>query len=258
MKSVWFKKIVICFSFLMLLNLPNLAIADVEQDEDKFEGFNRAMFTFNSVLDHYIFRPIAVGYRAVTNQYVRDRISSVFSNLGEPVNAANNLLQGEFTASLKNIGRFGLNSTLGLFGTYDVAGPAWKLSPEKTSFDETLSSWCVGDGPFLVLPLLGNQTPRSVVGLTVDGFANPVVIAATNDRNYSAKIIYPTAALLAVSQREKAIELLDEVANNSLDPYVTLRSMYMQNRQKIKTCRFKKNESVESSYDFDFDEDDED
>ncbi|MDD4556809.1 MAG: VacJ family lipoprotein [Alphaproteobacteria bacterium] len=236
----------VCFS-------AGVVRADIPvENEDKFEGFNRAMFGFNMTLDEYVLEPLAKGYRAITNQYVRDRVSGVLSNIVEPVSAVNHLLQGDVVKSGQNIGRFALNSTLGLLGMYDVAGGGWHLAPAKTNFDETLATWCVKDGPYLVFPVLGMNTMRSFSGEIVDGFANPLYIATYGDSNINAKVLYPYAGLVMISKREKSIEFIDSFKQSSVDLYAISRSAFLQNRKKMARCGVVE-ESATPDYDFDFD-----
>lgn len=224
-----------------------------DMDYDKYESFNRFSFEINNQLDRFILRPLAVGYRTITTQYIRDRVRSALTNIKEPIYSVNNMLQGEFIAGLKNIGRFAINSTLGLAGMYDVAGGGFGLEPSPSSFDKTLANWGVKDGPYLVLPILGSTTPRALVGDTFDGLGNPVYLATYNDANIRDKIIYPYIALSAVSAREASLEFIDDFRKNSVDFYSTVRSAYIQNRKKI----IKSNEGS-PVLDYDFDMDDED
>ena len=139
------------------------AISDTHDQADTFETYNRAMFKFNYQVDKYVLKPLAEGYRNITNQYTRDRVSSVIANLKEPLYAANNLLQGDLKDSGMSLARFAVNSTLGLGGMYDVAD-GWGWPRHKAGFDSTLAKWCVPDGPYIVLPIFGPSTPRAEIG----------------------------------------------------------------------------------------------
>lgn len=122
------------------------AVSDTHDQADTFETYNRAMFKFNYQIDKYVLKPLAEGYRAITNQYARDRISSVIANLKEPLYATNNLLQGEFTDSGMSLARFAVNSTLGLAGMYDVA-EGWGWPRKKAGFDSTLANGALKTAP---------------------------------------------------------------------------------------------------------------
>ena len=218
------------------------------QSIDKFETYNRAMFSFNYQVDKYVFKPVATGYRNVTNQYTRDRVNSVLLNLTEPLIAVNHMLQGDPKESGKSLSRFVINTTLGLVGMYDVA-KGWGIEPKPTLFNQTLAKWCVKDGPFIVLPLLGPSTPRAATSLMLDIVANPIYFAIPKDANIRDKIKYTYTAVGIIALREKNIELLDDLENNSVDFYAAVRSAYLQNQSKNK-C-YNAVETTET-YDFDF------
>lgn len=229
------------------------------EDDGALEAYNRAMFDFNMQVDKYVLKPVAKGYRAVTTKFIRERVSNFFSNLREPATMINHSLQGNFTDSGKSLGRFAVNSTLGLLGTFDVAS-GWNIPNNKTSFDKTLANWCVPDGPFVVLPLLGPSTPRAATGRAVDAVADPLYWAnqyinfGEDWKRYS--FIYGLTALGFVSAREENLELIDNLTANAVDTYSMVKSAYVQNRLKIGACQSTNTESAQASYDFDFDEDD--
>lgn len=223
-----------------------------DTEADPFENFNRRVFSFNDAVYENVFFPIAKGYRAVTTPFIRERVNSFVANLDEPISAANNLLQLEFADAAKNVARIAINTTLGLAGTFDVAS-GWGLSNDKASFNQTMASWCVVDGPYLVLPFIGGNTTRGIVGTAVDAAADPVYWMTYNDANYHDKITYPYTAIKYTAKAENYMDLYNDFKQNSVDFYATMRSAYLQNQRKLK-CRFAKEEIVES-YDFDFDED---
>lgn len=230
--------------------------ADQHDQSDTFETYNRAMFKFNYQFNKYVMKPLARGYRAVTNQYTRDRVSSALSNLKEPLYAANHLLQGDVKASGLSVARFAVNSTLGLAGTYDVAG-GWGWKRDKADFDSTLAKWCIDDGPYLILPFYGPSTPRAAVSLLVDSAANPLFWATYNDANVRDKVMYSYTGVSAVVKFDENLELLDDLERNSVDFYATMKSAYMQNRKNMGCINDSKANDT-STYDFDFDIEDED
>lgn len=231
------------------------------EDSNVLDTYNRAMFDFNVKVDDYVLRPVSKGYRAVTTQFIRNRISNFFANLKEPASLANHLLQGNIVDSVSAGGRFLINSTLGLLGTFDVAS-GWGLSKNKTGFDKTLAKWCVPDGPFIVLPIFGPSTPRAATGLVVDAVSDPIywgdeyMVFNKDWEKYS--FYYGLSALGFVSVREQNLDFLDKLTADSVDAYSTIKSAYIQNRLKINVCAFSDKEDAQASYDFDFDEDFED
>lgn len=242
-----FKRFIACVAVFSSISLPAFSM----EDDSWLEAYNRGMFGFNMTVDKYLLKPVAKGYRAITTQSIRNRVTSAIDNTEEPVSALNHLLQLQPKKNLKSIGRFLINTTLGLGGMFDVA-EGWGLKKEPTGFDETLASYCVPDGPFFVAPLLGVYTIRSATGDLADGFANPIYWGAINDKNYSAKISYGYAGIKAINSRERSLDLLDDLEKNSVDFYSTVRSAYLQNRQKMNQC----GSNNVPSYDFDFDDED--
>ncbi len=226
-----------------------------EDKADPYENFNRKIFAFNDGFYENVMFPIARGYRKVTTPFIRERVSSVVANLQEPISTINHLLQLRFADSAQSLGRFALNTTLGLGGMFDVA-QGWKLPPDKTSFNETLASWCVAEGPYLVVPFLGASSPRGLSGTLVDAVADPVYWVTYNDANISAKISYPYAAVKYTSFAEAYADIYEDLKRNSVDFYSTMRSAYRQNQSRYR-CRFAPEPTAET-YDFDFGIDDED
>lgn len=221
--------------------------------EDPFESINRPIFEFNYQADKYVIKPVAKGYRAITTPFVRERVSSVLSNLQEPVSAGNLLLQGEPVAMTKSLGRFVLNSTLGLAGMFDVA-EGWGLPKREATFNETFAKWCIPQGPYLVLPLIGPSTPRAATGLALEFVFDPVYWGTYNDANVHDKASWGLAAVYGITAREQALDLLDDLERNSVDYYTTLRSAYLQNQSKLRCYRDKSEETAAYDFDFGFEE----
>ena len=242
---------------VMVACVAACASSATEQHEydDPFEGYNRAMFSFNYQVDKYVIKPVAEGYRAVTTPFIRERISSVIDNLKEPVSAGNHLLQADPEASVKSLSRFVINSTLGLGGMFDVA-EGWGLPKDKTTFNETFAKWCIPQGPFIVLPLLGPSTPRAATGMALDFVFDPVYWATYQDANVHDKASWGYAIAQGITAREAALDILDDLERNSVDFYATMRSAYLQNQNKLK-C-FNDVSKDENTYDFDFGIEDED
>ena len=242
---------------VMVACVAACASSATEQHEydDPFEGYNRAMFSFNYRVDKYVIKPVAEGYRAVTTPFIRERISSVIDNLKEPISAGNHLLQADPEASVKSLSRFVINSTLGLVGMFDVA-EGWGLPKDKTTFNETFAKWCIPQGPFIVLPLLGPSTPRAATGMALDFVFDPVYWATYQDANVHDKASWGYAIAQGITAREAALDILDDLERNSVDFYATMRSAYLQNQSKLK-C-FNDVSKDENTYDFDFGIEDED
>lgn len=192
---------------------------------DPLEGINRATFAFNDTVDAAVLKPVAKGYQAITPQFVRSGVNNLFTNVGDVAGAVNSLLQGKPTQAASNAGRFLVNSTLGIFGLFDVATPMG-LEKFNEDFGQTLGTWGVGTGPYLVVPFMGPSTLRDVTGRGVDsylGWARQVDHIPTRNSAYGVELIDVRAGLLGAGQT------LEEAA---LDKYQFLRDAYLQRRMR--------------------------
>lgn len=239
---------------------PNGTKMKASDEESKLEVYNRAMFNFNYQLDKHVIKPVAKGYKFITTQSMRNRVTNFFDNLEEPASAINNLLQGEFKNSGQSVARFAVNSTLGLLGLFDVAS-GWGMAKKSNSFDATMAKYCVPDGPFFVVPVLGPSTPRYLVGWGADAFANPLYWALYDKKGESWVPVtaYGAPGLKYINKRAENMALLDSLEEGSVDYYATIKAAFLQNRQKFQSiCAQSATEGGASqSYDFDF-EDEED
>lgn len=245
----------------IIITFANICPLSAQESDSALESYNRAMFNFNAAADYFVIKPLAKGYRAITTPFIRERVHDFYANLKEPVSTINHALQGNIIDSGKSLGRFVINTTLGLLGTFDVAS-GWGLQNNRTDFDRTLARWCVPDGPFFILPLIGPSTPRAATGMAADTLATPTYWA-----NYYASFgqdwerytfYYGLTALGFISLREENIEFLDNLTANSVDPYATIKSAYIQNRLKIGVCGKTEVDAQSAGYDFDFDDMDDD
>ena len=244
-------KYVAILSTLVLTSACATNIHRSDADADPFEGVNRKIFSFNDAVYENVFFPVARGYRKITTPFIRERVNSFVANIDEPISAVNHLLQLELGAMAKNIARVAINTTLGLGGMFDVA-QGWGLEPDKTGFNQTVASWCIADGPYIMVPFVGGSSTRGVVGMAADATADPVYWMTYNDANYHHKIAYTYAAVKYTAKADNYMDLYSDFKQNSVDFYATMRSAYLQNQKNLK-CRFAGEEQTQS-YDFDFDE----
>ncbi len=193
-----------------------------EAPRDPFEPFNRAMFSFNEKVDQYALKPVALGYRAVTPKLFRIGVTNVLSNLNAPVVFVNDVLQVAPTRAGTTVARFGINTTVGVAGIFDVA-KAVGLEKHSEDFGQTMGRWGVGPGPYLVLPLFGPSSIRDGVGTVVDVAFDPLNYARF-DGDDAARLT--RGALNVVSAREAGIEAIDSIYATSIDPYVSIRNTY--------------------------------
>ena len=209
---------------LFLLLLAFLIVPSTyASDDDPLEPMNRAIFEFNEIVDDNVLKPIAKGYKYVTPDPVEVGISNFFSNLGEIGTITNDLLQLKFAQAGRDTMRFFLNSTLGIFGIFDVATPLG-LSKNKEDFGQTLGFWGVPDGPYLVLPFLGPSSFRDGPSMIVDYELSPVEQLHHEERQVlqTLDIVDTRARLL------RATKILDTAAK---DKYIFIRESYLQKRE---------------------------
>jgi phospholipid-binding lipoprotein MlaA len=134
---------------------------------DPFEPMNRAVFSFNEAADDYVIKPIAEAYKFVLPEFARTGVTNFFSNINDVLIGANNLLQGKPAETANDIGRFLINSTIGVLGLFDVATDMG-LDKNREDFGQTLGVWGVPDGPYVMLPFFGASNVRDTVGFVVD------------------------------------------------------------------------------------------
>ncbi len=201
---------------------------NVEDVNDPFETVNRAFFAVNLTIDKAVLRPLALGYQAVVPEFARDGIRNVLDNLDAPVVLANDLLQGEMSRASTTLGRFAINSTLGLGGLFDVA-EEMGLPQHSEDFGQTLAVWGVGEGPYLVLPLLGPSPPRDLAGRFMDMTFDPFNYVNFGRDLRWIPVLRSTVSL--IDSRARLLTALDEIERTSIDHYVAIRSVYRQSRE---------------------------
>jgi|TARA_B110000114_G_C15074325_1_gene391075 phospholipid-binding lipoprotein MlaA len=205
-----------------------------EPIKDCFEGLNRASFALNQGLDKIILKPVAKIYRDLPMS-ARTGTSNILVNLSSLITVPNNVLQGDFKKAGVNTGRFVINSTLGILGIFDVAKKIGFTNYEKEDYGQTLGAWGVGPGCYLVLPIFGPTTVRDAGGSFInvmggDPFYN---ISAHGNNEYLNKSDYMLSkALTGVDFRAKNIESIENLEKNSIDFYASVKSLYLQDRQK--------------------------
>ena len=255
------KKIIITFLISIMCLSNSIAGTDGENSisknpklvKDCFEGLNRGTFALNQGLDRAVFKPIAKGYRTLPSP-VRTGTSNVLVNLSSLVTIPNNILQGEIKTAGVNTGRFIINTTLGILGIFNVAEKMGFSKYEKEDYGQTLGVWGMGAGCYLVLPVLGPSTVRDTAGSFINVMGgDPYYNVSTHGNNqYLDKSDYMlTKTLTAVDFRSKTIDSFDNLEKNSMDFYASVKSLYLQDRQrKIRN----KNPTIEVIYEGDWEE----
>ena len=261
MKKLFSIAVLILFSQFQVLNAiagsdGQLEISSKKNNQDVkdcFESVNRGIFAFNQGLDKVIFKPLAKGYRKLP-QPVRSGTSNALSNLGNLVTIPNNILQGQIKDASINSLRLIINSTLGIAGIFDVASYYGLQKLEKEDYGQTLGTWGVGEGCYFVLPVLGPTTVRDSIGSLANvtgGDAWYNVTVANDTQYFNEADYYLTRLLSGIDFRAKNLESLDSLENTSIDLYASIRSLYLQDRQrKIKNL----DEATETMSDDDWDE----
>ena len=247
----------IILTFLSLFSQINLAKAEIsanrkielknsedefnfEEDEssslkinDPFEKINRTTYKFNNLVDKILLKPIVNLYR-YTPQPIRKATRNFLNNLSLPLSAFNSLLQGKIDNSLANTSTFLINSTIGIFGTIDIASHRGLLY-NKEDFGQTLGSYGIKSGPYIVLPILGPSSTLNLAGEIMDRTISPFGFNSLNlfskqplSKNEN-RLIFAIAS--AIDKRDQLDPLITSVNQESLDPYATIRSAYLQNRQ---------------------------
>ncbi len=216
---------------LLLLTVLLTACASIQQTErvakiDPFERVNRAVFSFNETADEYVIKPVAEAYKFVLPEFVRTGVTNFFSNINDVLIAANNLLQGKPSNAASDIGRFLVNSTIGILGLFDVATDMG-LDKNREDFGQTLGVWGVADGPYMVLPFFGASNARDTVGLVVD--IETDCMLNTNKLDSDEKLA--VNGLRVVNRRADLLDAGQLLEDAAFDKYSFVRDGYIQRRR---------------------------
>jgi phospholipid-binding lipoprotein MlaA len=193
---------------------------------DPLEPINRGIYKFNDTLDKAVLKPVARGYQTAMPAVIKAMIANFFSNLDDVDATANDLLQFKLKQGFSDGMRFVVNSTLGVFGLIDVASQG-DLKKHQQDFGLTLGKWGIGNGPYLVLPILGPSTLRDTAGLYGDGFASPLYQMSNmraRNQSYMLRGLSHRAAFLNQES------VLDEAM---IDPYQFIRESYLLHRKSL-------------------------
>jgi len=204
--------------------------AEFDKTNDPFEPFNRDVLDFNLWVNRNALTPVAREYVDIVPLGGRNAIRHFLDNLGEPVVFANNVLQGEIKRASDTFVRFVMNTTFGIGGTFDFATKAG-LERQTGDFGQTLYSWGVGDGPYLVLPILGPSNPRDAVGYGVDQVADPWGELAAGFNYWYLSIARGTVD--GVDLWSRNMDNFDQLQKTAIDFYAELRTVFRQNRANV-------------------------
>ncbi|MCG8324571.1 MAG: VacJ family lipoprotein [Thiotrichales bacterium] len=227
MLLVVFRKLRPLLVILFVSLLTACATTGSGDPRDPWEGFNRSVYKFNETLDGVLFDPISKVYKVITPEIIDTGITNMFSNLGDISVIANDILQFKFSQAMSDLARFIFNSTLGLLGFFDVS-TQMGFEKHNEDFGQTLATWGMGPGPFLMVPFFGPSTVRDATGFAVDaGLLNPVFYIEDE---------LTRAGLLTLNYVDfkadltSAVNLLEEAA---LDKYEFLKNAYFEKRENL-------------------------
>jgi phospholipid-binding lipoprotein MlaA len=230
----------------MMLLIASSAVTADDSSSDPWEGFNRSIFEFNETLDIYVAKPVAQGYQAVTPQFLDTGITNIFSNLEDVLIAVNGVFQLKPIQALSDTGRFLINSTIGVFGFFDVASHIG-LMKHNEDLGQTLGYWGVGSGPYVMLPFLGPSNVRDTLGLvgdSVSGVGPTDVVDTTTHKT----------GLLIVRIVDLRADLIASEGLITGERYTFFRSFYIQRRAYLVADGIVENE-FSDDFDDDFNED---
>ena len=241
------KKLIRVLYLSLMLSLP---ITSAKATEECFEGVSRAMFSFNMAFDDIILEPIAKGYNKLPKP-LKDGTGNFTSNIATLLSIPNNLLQGNIKQLGHSTGSFIVNTSVGILGFFN---PAEKLGlkPYKEDVGQTLGSYGMGPGCYFVLPILGPTTARDSVGLIADSFVDPFAHVTLREKelfNVSGNELdfYSLKGIGAVDFRSDNITNFDSLEKNSIDLYSSLKSVYLQDRER----KIKNSETDQDDWDLD-------
>ena len=218
--------------------------------KDCFEKLNRARFALNMGLDKVIFKPVSKGYRKLPSP-IRTGTSNALNNLSNLVTIPNNILQGDFSSAANNSARLVINTTLGIAGIFDPANSFGFEKTDKEDFGQSLGVMGVGEGCYLVLPVLGPTTIRDTVGslISINGGDVWHNVTVKDDEEYVREFkesdYWASRVTSGVDFRAKNIEAFDAIEKNSVDLYATVRSLYLQDRKRKINNSSSKTEAME-------------
>lgn len=199
---------------------------------DPLEAVNRAFFQFNDKLYFWVLKPAAQGYAYVVPEGARISVRNIFSNIATPIRMVNSLLQGKVKSAGNELLRFGINSTFGMLGLYDVAKSEFDVNQSDEDFGQTLGVWGSGPGIYLHWPFFGPSNTRDTVGFVGDYFLDPLNYVVPAAPSVERFVIRGAEAVNTVSL---SIGDYEEIKKDALDPYDAFKDIYYQYREsKIK------------------------
>lgn len=207
-----FIPIILFYCILQGCNLSN--------KEDPFKPYNKVVFKFNKSIDKNIIKPISQTYQITTSSKFKIKIKNIISNIGEPMNMANHVLQGDIIQAVTDFWRLAINTTLGIGGIFDVAGHMG-LKYDKQTFGGTLRKWGIKSNVYIILPFLGPSTFLDILDIPFSLYTNPISYVDSNAVKYAYYGFNTSAARIKLKS-------LYNIINNSMDPYAMQKKLFLQ------------------------------
>jgi phospholipid-binding lipoprotein MlaA len=200
---------------------------------DPYESFNRKMFNFNDAMFNKVVEPLSKGYDFLVPKKIQEHIGKLFLNARMPVRFFNCIFQGKYRSASSEMGRFLINSTIGLGGIFDPADAHFYIESTNEDFGQTLGYHGADTGPYIVLPFLGPSSRRNIIGLIGDIALDPLTWLAIMDVEpqgaiWGARVLDKTNKFSS-SIRDQYID----IRKGALDPYIAVQDAFVKNREKL-------------------------
>jgi phospholipid-binding lipoprotein MlaA len=222
--------LILCLVFSDLSAQANNINYDEEENHpiiaDPLEPLNRAIYGVNKNIDFLVIKPVSHIYITIMPQWGQQRVSSALNNFYEPVNAINNLFQHHPKGFMTSLGRFVINSTVGILGLFDVASQI-DLKEQKSNFADTLRHYCIGSGSYIIIPLIGPASNRAATGRLIDFVTNPLNFVLPNE------VLYSKLGVEIAHNRGQLISATNTISSVALDEYAFVRSVYSQKYYEV-------------------------
>jgi phospholipid-binding lipoprotein MlaA len=192
---------------------------------DPLKSWNRLMFTFNDRVYFWVLKPAAQGYNRVVPEDGRIAVRHFFYNITMPIRFGNSILQGKVQRAGMELARFGINSSVGLLGFFDVAADNTLEKPPAEDLGQTLGFYGFGDGLYIVWPLLGFSSLRDTIGFLGDGYLNPINYLSDSD------VVLGVKSYRILNDVSLIIGEYEDFKDAAIDPYTAFKEAYYQYRQ---------------------------
>ena len=210
---------------IVIYNHGDLLVFDEKEDIDPLEPMNRAIFKFNKVIDNLLLKPVAIIYDRVIPDAGKNSIRNFLHNLASPLKMVYGIMSLNPEMTSREFARFIINTTFGTLGIHDAASRHPKLQFKPYRGDDLLKGYGGKNGPYIVLPIVGPSSARGSFGLLVDIVMDSLVYTAKEGYSWTR------AGVMTVDSRADLLKFTDMIDETATDEYVTIRSMYLQNRR---------------------------